>query len=71
MTSCRYAWNESGDPDEVLGEVGPDGGLWMDGWVGHGSVRPLYMGDEGFGEGIEGYAAGIFPGDHVTRPPTA
>jgi len=63
-----FVWNESGDADAVLGEVGPDGGLWMDGWVGHGSERPLYMGDVGFGEGIEGYGAGVFPGDHVTKP---
>ena len=31
--------------------------------------RPLYIGDDGFGEGIDGYAAGVFPGDHVTKPP--
>jgi hypothetical protein len=34
-----YVWNESGNPDVVLGEVGPDGGIWMDGWIGHGSER--------------------------------
>lgn len=64
-----FVWNETGSPDAELGIVGPDGGLWMEGWVGHGSERPLYQGDEGFGEGIEGYAAGIFPGACVTKPP--
>ena len=34
-----FVWNESGEPDAALGEVGPDNGLWMDGWVGHGSER--------------------------------
>jgi hypothetical protein len=52
-----------------LGDVGSDGGLWMDGWIGHGSEKPLYQGDVGFGEGIEGFAAGIFPGAVVTAPP--
>jgi hypothetical protein len=66
-----FVWNETGDPDATLGKVGPDGGLWMSGWIGHGSEKPLYAEDSGWGEGVTGYAAGIFPGAAVTKPVNA
>ena len=66
-----FVWNESGDPDADLGEVGADGEYWLFGWVGHGSEKPLYAEDAGFGEGVKGFKEGIFPGSAVTRPPNA
>jgi hypothetical protein len=66
-----FVWNETGDANAVLGKVGPDGGLWMSGWIGHGSEKPIYAEDKGFGEGVTGYAVGIFPGTAVTKPVNA
>jgi hypothetical protein len=64
-----FVWNESGDPDAKLAKEDDEGRFWLDGWIGHGSEKPLYKEDHfGFGAGIEGFAAGIFPGDCVTKP---
>ena len=46
-----------------------EGNLWLDGWIGHGSEKGIYHNDEGFGEGIAGFAAGIFPASMVGPPP--
>jgi len=63
-----FVWNESGE-DLPLEKEDAEGNLWLDGWIGHGSEKGIYHNDEGFGEGIAGFAAGIFPASMVGPPP--
>ena len=62
-----YVWNESGEADAKLWFEDSEGRAWMEGWIGHASEKPLYRGDGGFGEGLDGFQTGIFPADLVVR----
>ena len=62
-----FVWNETGK-DEPLEKEDKDGNLWLDGWIGHGSAKGIKYNDEGFGEGVKGFAQGIFPLSMVGPP---
>jgi hypothetical protein len=57
-----YVWNESGDPDAVLGRVDADGRTWLSGWIGNNVEKA------DFGQGGSSFKEGIFPGDLVGPP---